>query len=257
MARDILPNSNKSYSQLGNIIADARMAGLLPWDAIVDRTRSVRQQTHWEGAEEIIGAAANSFRIDSRSDQDNYIEVWIEKEALAGVVDKACEPLDIAYLSCRGYVSHSAMWAAANRFKAAANNGQNGVILHLGDHDPSGMDMTRVIQSTLTTLRADVFVCRIALNMDQVKQYGPPPNVAKLTDSRCEEYRHMYGDMSWELDALEPQVLVTLITDEVNSLTNQKRREELLVSQESQRVDLSDCYYKWEHVRRVLEKDRS
>lgn len=91
--------------------------------------------------------------------------------------------------------------------------GQAPVILHLGDHDPSGIDMTRDIVARLEVFTdyAGIEVRRVALNMDQVEQYGPPPNPAKLTDSRVGQYIAVYGLDSWELDALEPQVIVDLI----------------------------------------------
>ena len=105
------------------------------------------------------------------------------------------------------------------------NKHQNGIILHLGDHDPSGMDMTRDIQD-----RMDLFVGqgrsievkRLALNMDQVEEHSPPPNPAKITDSRAQAYIEEYGDNSWELDALEPRVLVDLVDEAIDRIRDEK-----------------------------------
>jgi hypothetical protein len=97
--------------------------------------------------------------------------------------------------------------------------GKDKVILHFGDHDPSGMDMTRDIRDRLRLFGAgSVDVRRLALNMDQIEQYEPPPNPAKESDSRFENYLAEYGDESWELDALEPDVLAKIVSDELDTI---------------------------------------
>ena len=110
------------------------------------------------------------------------------------------------------------MWSAAQRFKRQNREREGCFIIHLGDHDPSGIDMTRDIQERLWMFGADVEVKRVALTMNQVQTYNPPPNPAKMTDSRASKYIDMFGDESWELDALEPQMLNQLITNEVTAL---------------------------------------
>ena len=100
------------------------------------------------------------------------------------------------------------------------NDRENRFIIHLGDHDPSGIDMTRDIQERLSMFGADVYVKRVALTMNQISTYNPPPNPAKITDSRCGKYIAEYGDESWELDELEPQVITDLINNEVTALRN-------------------------------------
>ena len=110
------------------------------------------------------------------------------------------------------------MWSAAQRFKRQNREREGCFIIHLGDHDPSGIDMTRDIQERLWMFGADVEVKRVALTMNQVQTYNPPPNPAKITDSRASKYIDMFGDESWELDALEPQMLNQLITNEVTAL---------------------------------------
>lgn len=215
VARDLIPNTQRDYKRLGGIVNDARLAGLIDWDAIEDRTRNLESLGHWRDPADIVGAAARSFRIDRWAEQLHRVEVWIEKEALAGVFERVCEDLRVPYLSCRGYTSQSEMWGAAQRLIRYHDGGQAPVILHFGDHDPSGIDMTRDIEDRLTTFGCDVEVRRLALNMDQVEAYTPPPNPAKQTDSRFQSYIRSFGAESWELDALEPQVLADLVRDEV------------------------------------------
>ncbi|MGB0970377.1 MAG: hypothetical protein ACPGVG_05370 [Mycobacterium sp.] len=219
VARDWLANDQKEYKRLGRIVSQARLAGLIDWEAIEDRTRNLAATPHWEDPRDILKSAAHAFAIDKWEDQHNRIEVWIEKEALSGVIEGICQELDVAYFACRGYTSQSEQWRAGKRFASYSRSGQAVTVLHLGDHDPSGIDMTRDNQDRLDLFsRFGISVKRIALNRGQIEEYDPPPNPAKLTDSRAGGYVRRFGYESWELDALEPGVIVELIRDEVEAL---------------------------------------
>lgn len=216
VTKGYLENTQKEYKKLVALISNGRLAGLIDWKSIVDRTRNLEGNTHWDSPEGVITSAAHSFKLDKWENQPNRVEVWVEKEALAGVLDKCCPDLDVDYFSCRGYVSQSEQWIAAMRFHRYIRYGQTPHIIHLGDHDPSGIDMTRDITDRINkTFEVSVEIHRIALNMDQIEEHAPPPNPAKTTDSRFQHYRRMYGEDSWELDALEPSILVGLIQDAV------------------------------------------
>lgn len=258
-------NNPPNYKWLGSIINDARLAGRLDWDYIVDRTRNIEIPSSWDSPASIIRAAAESYYVDRWVGQPYRVEVWVEKDALGGVIERACDDDRVPWFSCRGYTSQSSIWGAAQRFNGYIQQGQIPVVLHLGDHDPSGIDMTRDIRERLELFmdgdhlrnqwpedeseglidlddirehmaemidhlswdehghgnpevisdELPVIVKRIALNMDQVNEYDPPPNYAKVTDSRSKDYIRRYGSDSWELDALEPRVLTRLIQDEV------------------------------------------
>ncbi|GLC89370.1 hypothetical protein [Lysinibacillus piscis] len=214
VARDVIPNNERSYKNLGTLISNGRMAGLIDWNAIVDRTRNLKSNSHWDSPGGIIKSAAYSYAVDKWADQDCYIEVWVEKDALAGVVGQICQKLDIPYFSCRGYVSQSEMWAASQRLERYSHKDIH--IIHLGDHDPSGKDMSRDIIDRLNIFEVSPVFKRIALNMNQIEEFGPPPNPTKLTDSRATNYISEFGYECWELDALEPEVITSLIESEVN-----------------------------------------
>lgn len=219
VSRDIIPNQQREYKRLGQIVSDARRAGVIDWYAIIDRTRNLRANSHWDSPAEILKSAEQSFQVDKWAGQRYRPEVWVEKDALVGVVAKACGPLDVAYFACRGYSSDSEMWRAAQRCLDYAEQKQSLYIIHLGDHDPSGIDMSRDIKDRFNLFDAWPTVERIALNYNQVEQYNPPPNPAKETDSRWQSYVDEYGVTdSWELDALEPQVIVDLITDAIENI---------------------------------------
>ena len=211
VSRDLVANKQKEYKRIGSVINDGRLAGLIDWNAIEDRTRNLRGLSHWDNPAEIVDAAVNSYKRDKWENQPYRPEVWIEKDALTGVISGICNRLDVPFFSCRGYTSQSELWSAARRCRTWNTCDQKPFIIHLGDHDPSGIDMTRDITDRFSMFGAGTEVKRIALNMDQVDEFNPPPNPAKTTDSRYEMYIADYGSESWELDALEPKVIVDLI----------------------------------------------
>ena len=249
VARDFIKNNFREYKNLGNIINDARLAGLIDWNAIVDRTRNLRELSHWSEPGSIIRACAEQFRLDHWAGQEYRPEVWIEKDALVGVIESVCERNDVPFFSCRGYTSQSELWSAAMRLKAHADGGQTPIVFHLGDHDPSGVDMTRDIVDRLRLFaEQDIEVKRLALNMSQVNKYNPPPNFTKATDSRCAGYREQFGDDCWELDALEPSVINDLVQGAIDSIRGQKQWDKIARQQKKHREDLSQVATHWKEI---------
>lgn len=278
-------NADPNYKWLGDIVNTARLTGRMDWSYIVDRTRNLEELAHWTTPEHLIEQAAKQYRVELWDDQPQYVEVWIEKDALIGVIEGTCEGLDVPYFSCRGYTSQSEMWGAGRRLGEKVAEGKRVTILHLGDHDPSGIDMTRDIEDRLSlfigtdyvratmerenlsheemsgsNLKATVReglehfkVKRIALNMDQVEQYGPPPNPAKLGDSRSSSYVSEYGYESWELDALEPSVLAELISRNIGELIDEEKWERDRSRQEEGRELLLAAGDRWHEVRELLD----
>lgn len=252
VSRDLLPNTQRDYKNLGGVINDARLAGMIDWDSIVDRTRNLRSLAHWDSPASIVEACAQQFRRDLWESQPSYVEVWIEKDALVGVIEGVCHDFDVPHFSCRGYTSQSEMWSAAQRLIAVEDKSR--LILHLGDHDPSGMDMTRDIEERLRLFGADVEVDRLALNPDQVRTYKPPPNPAKITDSRATAYIERFGRDSWELDALDPNVIVGLIRDAIEAVLDRDEWDAALAHQQQARDQLAAIAGRWADVVKIAEK---
>ena len=206
VSRAAIANTLAEYKRLGTIIRSGRRAGLIDWDAIEDRTRNVRRLPSWSNPSEIIEAVSRQYREDLWAGQYFRPEVWIEKDALLGVIENVCEEFRVPYFACRGNNSESEQYKAGKRFADYRDEGLTPLVLHLGDHDPNGLDMTRDNRDRLALFaRGDVEVRRIALNLDQVELYRPPPNPAKETDSRYAAYARQFGTECWELDALEPR----------------------------------------------------
>lgn len=216
-------NTIKNYKKFCGVISDARRAGLVDWDAIVDRGRNLSGWSSWDSPGARMTSAAHSFALDKWADQPRRVEVWVEKDALLGVFQKACSQYSVPFTSCRGYTSDSEIWAAAQRLRGYAKNGQEPLVLQFSDHDPSGLDMERDIADRLYLFaRQEIEVRRIAFTWDQVQEFGPPPNPAKETDARFAKYSEEYGDDSWELDAIAPPSLSEIITNAIEEVMDQE-----------------------------------
>lgn len=227
VARDTIPNTLQEYKRAASIINDAKHAGLIDWDMLEDRTREFVRRPRWTSGSEIVQACADSFHMDLWDNQSHRVFVIIEKEALVGVLEKTCRVADVPILAARGYPSGSVLRSFAREdMMPALSYGQHPVVLHLGDHDPSGIDMTRDLQERLSMYtETDVTLIRLALNMEQVEEQRPPENPAKVTDSRFEAYARDYGTSSWELDALSPAYLANLVQGHIENYIDEDALE--------------------------------
>ena len=211
VSANVIPNVEKSYKNLGKTISEARLAGLVDWDAIEDRVRRPSRPGEFSSLQALARAALASWRLPRWADQPAYAELWVEKDALSGVLEPLSDEFHVTLMVNRGYSSQSAMYESAQRF-IGRGEGKPCHLLYLGDHDPSGEDMVRDVRDRLEMFGVeDLTVTKIALTMDQVEHYNPPPNPAKMTDSRAEAYVAEHGNSSWEVDALPPDVLQQLI----------------------------------------------
>lgn len=241
VSRDIIPNQQKEYKRLGSIINDARLAGLVDWNAIEDRTRNLMAFSYpaLGSPSSILESAASGHELDNWQDQDNYVEVWIEKDALVGVIERVCSQWRVPYFACRGYNSQSEQHKAGRRMGRKIGDGKTVHILHLGDHDPSGLDMTDDNSQRLTMFSGhEIILHRLALNMDQVEKYDPPPNPAKETDARFGGYVKKFGSSCWELDALEPKVISSLVKENIKKLVDNEKWEETETRCEAEKEEI-------------------
>lgn len=245
VARDLIEeNTQRAYKALGNVINDGRLAGLIDWYSIEDRTRYLRKLAHWDNGADIIDSCIHTFRKSKWDNQDVRLEVWIEKDALIGVIEAVCKRWDVPFFACRGYASQSELFRAGQRYKKYISDGQRPIVFHFGDHDPSGIDMTRDNESRLEMFAEQpIEVRRLALNMDQIVQYDPPPMPAKKKDSRHDGYQAKHGSESWELDALDPNIIADMIENEIQKFVDQdlwdiKLDEEEVVKKELRKVVL-------------------
>ena len=257
VSRDIIPNQQKEYSKLSKILGEGRMAGIVDWSAIEDRLRSLEKPACWDSPKDILETAVRQYRRDNMERQINRIEVWVEKDAISRVLERITRKYGIGLQVQRGYGSITALRAAYER--VVSDEGRFH-LLYLGDHDPSGLDMIRDIEKRIFEFwwgenmdfteeecpkdfrecyEYDLFrqlfvITPIALTAEQVRQYNPPPNPAKLTDPRSSDYVQEHGDTSYEVDALKPEVLNQILEDAILELIDVEKFNESL---ERQRIE--------------------
>jgi hypothetical protein len=277
VSKNIIPNSEKSYKSLGKLVSDGRLAGRLDWDIIEDRVRVPKRPNQYKSLSDLVEAAVYSYRLPRMDAQDEYVELWVEKDALAGVLAPIASRYHSVLMVNRGYSSQSAMMEAAQRIDRACRN-ENGepyrdaTILYLGDLDPSGEDMVRDIDDRLAMFldggydidyakrqkehgsddlarlvspsghplkrgeyTVPVHVEKLALTIEQVNEYQPPPNPTKLSDTRAKDFIAKYGHTSWEVDALPPNVLTQIIETRFEELLDMEAMQ-IIKEQEAQDI---------------------
>lgn len=240
VSRDIIPNRVQEYAKLSNLLVKGRMAGVVDWEAIEDRIR-VPFLPYWvHGVDDAIKDTISHYRLNRQDGQKVYIELWVEKDALSGVLKRITSYYHINLMVNRGYSSCTAMHDAYKRLKRYEDNGIETVILYLGDHDPSGLDMVRDIRERLEEFGVTPEVRPIGLTKEQVKKYNPPPNPAKITDPRAKWYIEEYGNKSWEVDALNPKVLHKLVEKNVEGLIDMDVFQEKIDQEDDDKETLED-----------------
>ena len=254
VAGEIIPNAVETYKRICTFLTDARYAGLIDWGAIEDRGRTPKRHPQWNNLSDLIESAVSSYRLPRWSDQEYYLELYCEKQAMESVLEPVANKYHIYFGCNKGYSSASTMYELAQRIKERIKAGKKTVILYLGDHDPSGLDMVRDIQKRILEFlifgekiiendfgeieesetdavdpigdeegKKNFVVIPIALNMAQIKKYNLPPNPAKITDPRATWYFSQYGKQSWELDALKPEVLMKLTEAGIQNFIDVKK----------------------------------
>ncbi len=209
VSRDLFANVNKNYRMLATTISNGRLAGLVDWHAIEDRGRVVDVPGEWGSIDEILEQAVDQFRLSRWNTQPQYAELWVEKQALAGVLEPLASEMHVPLMVNKGDSSQSSRFESAERF---CRRDKPKVVFYLGDLDPSGEDMVRDIRERLHMFGVrDLTVSKLALTMDQVEEYDPPPNPTKIADPRAQAFIDEFGDSCWEVDALPPNTLEALI----------------------------------------------
>lgn len=243
VSKGLIENTVRSYKNTVDVVKDARMLGYMDWRHIEDRGRTTEWAGHWDSPADILDTCARSFRIDLWRRQKVHCEVMVEKDALSGVLHPVCRDLDVRCTANKGYSSLSAFYEIGQRLREKRDDDKNLLVLYLGDHDPSGIDMTRDVEDRLTQFAelepGELEVRRLALNMDQVRLYDPPENPAKETDSRAAAYIKRFGPSSWELDALDAKVLAELVRAEVLSVRDDDLWDEDVARQQTMRDELA------------------
>ena len=238
VSRDVIPNKQREYANLSSLLTDARMCGLVDWNAIEDRLRRPEVPAAWDSPADALESLANQYEKPRQEGQKVYVEVWVEKDALSGVLSRVTEKYHVPILVNRGYSSASAMFEAYKRFKVHKGRGQRIRIIYLGDYDPSGIDMIRDVEDRIREFfqgdRVNFQVLPVALTRAQIDQYDPPENPAKVSDSRYNKFAAEHGESSWEVDALRPEDLDQILTDAIEELIDVDMYEAVVAEEEAE-----------------------
>lgn len=228
--RGLVEKSEAGYTKVQSDLVLMRRSGLLPYAWLADNTRWQRKPTTFNGIEEALEATASFYRKSLWTDADAYVEVWLEKDALAGVVYPITSVFDVPLMVARGYASLSFLHNAAehiNELDVPA------YIYHLGDYDPSGVNAGEKIEETLRELASDAEINfeRIAVTPEQIADWDLPTRPTKATDTRAKDF----GEISVELDAIEPSRLRAIVQEAIEYHLPPRHFEVLKAAEDSER----------------------
>jgi hypothetical protein len=233
--KGLVPKTEHGYAMVQNDLVVMRKAGELEYDWLADNTRWQRKPQTYNGIAHALEATASLYRKDLWAHADCYVEIWLEKDALAGVVLPVTARYDVPLMVARGYASLSFLHSAASYINTLT---VPAFIYHLGDFDPSGVNAGEKIEETLRELApdADITFERIAVNPDQITAWNLPTRPTKQTDSRAKGF----GAESVELDAIEPNQLRAIVETAIEWHLPAEELEVLEAAEQSERAILQD-----------------
>lgn len=231
----IVEKTEAGCDKVTEALTKMRLAGRLPYDWITDSTRLMRKPRSFRGLAEAIEFTARTYRKALWEDTDAYVEIWIEKDALAGVVVDVTSQYDVPLMSARGYASLSFLHSAAD---AMADQDKPCFVYQFGDWDPSGVDAARNIHERLCELApgADIHFERVGVTPEQIEAFNLPTRPTKSSDTRSKNWK---GGDSVELDALPPEYLRTLVGNCIRRHIDDHKMAVLLTAERSEREALA------------------
>ncbi|MDP8931106.1 MAG: hypothetical protein M3O70_21665 [Actinomycetota bacterium] len=217
------------------LLTEMRRSGELPFGWIADNTRWMRKPTSHSSLDQALQRTAEAYRRSLWDDQDVYVEIWLEKEALAGVVFDITSEWDVPLMVTRGYPSLTYLYEAAEQIEGKS---KSAYIYYLGDHDPSGVDISRNVEERLREFApdADITFERLAVEPWQISAWGLPSRPTKTTDTRA---KHFDGE-SVEVDAISPADLRAIVRTAIEQHVDNARLEWLQQVEASEREILQE-----------------
>jgi hypothetical protein len=206
VSRGVIAKTEDQYSNtVIRLLSDMRRSGEVPYGYISDNTRWMRKPTTYSTLESMLRRSMQTYRRAIWDDQDAYVEIWLEKDALAGVLMEATQPWDVPLMVTRGYPSLTYIYEAAEQIIC---KDKPTYLYYFGDYDPTGIDIPRHVEETLKEMApdADIYFERVAVNPDQILLYNLPTRPTKKGDSRGRDFE---GE-SVEVDAIPPETLVEI-----------------------------------------------
>ncbi len=233
----LIENKRTQYQAVSDALAYARKEGIIPWGWMEDRLRRPREVPMWKDLSDFGETVIAAYRRDVWASQQNYIECWLEKDALSGIFEDLLSNYGVTLNVGRGYDGWDSIHNAADRMSA----GDSVRVLYFGDFDPSGEDMVRSLRERLGFLGCKPQIIKCALTRDDIDRYKLPPNFTKTTDSRAAGFVALHGDISVELDALPAQVLRERIVTEIEKFIDLDELQQVKELESAERERLSDA----------------
>lgn len=232
--RGIVDKTEAGYQIVKTDLGVMRRSGELPYDWLADNTRWQRKPRTFSGIEQALFDTAQFYRKSLWDQADCYVEVWLEKDALAGVVLPITSLYDVPLMVARGYASLSFLHSAGE-FIAALE--VPAYVYHLGDFDPSGQDAARKIEEDLRGFApdAEIHFERLAVSPSQIAEWSLPTRPTKKTDTRSKGF----GEVSVELDAIHPNQLRDIVEQAINRHLPQEQLAVLQMAEKSEREALT------------------
>lgn len=228
--RGLVEKNEAGYVKVQTQLVQMRRSGMLPYAWLVDNTRWQRKPRTFSNVGEALRETARLYRKSLWDQSNSYVEIWLEKDALAGAILPITSLYDVPLMVARGYASLSFLYDAAQYIGAIE---VPAYIYHLGDFDPSGVNAGERIQDTLQKLApgADIHFARLAVTVAQIEEWHLPTRPTKATDSRARGF----GDISVELDAIEPERLRTIVESAIQAHLPPHQYQVLMAAEESER----------------------
>jgi len=233
--RGIVPKTENGYQMVATALAELRRDGRIPFRWIADHTRWMRRPRTYSNIAHALRETAKFYRRALWDHSPSYVEVWIEKDALTGVIMPMTEEFDVPLMSAKGYPSLTFLHSAAAQM---AEEDRPCFVYQFGDHDPSGVDAARAIEENLREMApgAEIHFKRVAVTPEQISEWNLPTRPTKTTDTRSKKWN---GGDSVELDAIDPDTLRGLVRDCIERHVDKRKLEIIRVAEESERQQLA------------------
>ena len=240
-----IPNNDKAYNSLSRLCVIARDEGSLDEQSFADRLREIDKPSSWIDLPSFLETAKHSYRKSMWENQENYIEIWSEKDALRGVIAPITHRYDVPLLIVRGQLSRTAVWEAYSRFLDASEQGKRCNLFYFGDFDPSGIGIYNSLKKRMLKfegglLAQDIKFERVALSEKQIKKYDLPKIKAKRDDPNYKKFVSEYSDMAVELDALPPTFLMELVENTIHKCIDPKKWEDARMLEKQEQNELGN-----------------
>lgn len=207
VGRGVIAKTEAEYkSTVVRLLTVMRREQEIPFGWIADNTRWMRKPPSFSSLGDMLVESQRLYRRALWDNQDAYVEIWLEKDALSGVLYEETAQFDVPLMVTRGYPSISYLYEAA---EAVSECGKPAFLYYFGDYDPSGCDITRAVEAGIREFApsAELHFQRVAVTREQIDEWKLPTRPTKTSDSRSRQF----DGESVEVDAVPPATLRALV----------------------------------------------